>query len=327
VTPDERGQILSQRDPTVYRRYYLPDFIDRDCQAIYLGTVPQDQLIRRVGRLPFHLDAPQALTDAQKSEIRNDPDLLRLYRRRDKVAKKIKKKYSPMRAAEGTRRYERHQRLQRRINCLQQKLRTERFDKAQADFWKTIYTEIVDKQLQGVLPSTEPLTLSTMEYELEERDTIAKLFLECRDDLKEHQLFQLRMDIMRNLIILCRRQESRKPRKKMQQSLSQDESSKATNDEVSNDEVKVDLSVPDEQLLLRSTFYCPFCRCDEEAGPLKRNKHFARIDGLRRHVRVQHLEYKRPNEGFICPYQGCMTPLKGTMHFLNHTALEHGLCL
>ena len=127
---------------------------------------------------------------------------------------------------------------------------------------------------------------------------------------------------MRNLIILCRRQESPKTRKKMQQSLSQDESSKAT-----NDKVKVDLSIPDEQLLLRSTFYCPFCRCDEEAGPLKRNKLFARIDGLRRHVRVQHLEYKRPNEGFICPYQGCITPLKGTMHFLNHTALEHGLCL
>ena len=57
------------------------------------------------------------------------------------------------------------------------------------------------------------------------------------------------------------------------------------------------------------------------------NKLFGRIDGLRKHVQVQHLEYKRPNEGFICPYQGCMTPLKRTMHFLNHTAREHGLCL
>jgi hypothetical protein len=76
--------------------------------------------------------------------------------------------------------------------------------------------------------------------------TIAKLFLECRD---EHQLFQLRMEIMRNLIILCSRQESGKPRKKMQQSPSQDESSKAI-------QTLNDLSVPDEQLLLRSTFYC-----------------------------------------------------------------------
>ena len=164
-----------------------------------------------------------------------------------------------------------------------------------------------------------------MEYELEERNTVARLFLKCRDDLKEHQLFQLRMEIMRNLIILCRRQETHKPRTKKQQTLLQGKSSKAI--QTLNNEVKIDLLVPDEQLLLRSTFYCPFCRCDEEAGPLKRNKHFARIDGLRRHVRVQHLEYKRPNEGFICPYQGCMTPLKGTMYFLNHTAREHGLCL
>jgi hypothetical protein len=48
------------------------------------------------------LDTPLALTNAQKAEIRNDPDLLRQYRRRDKVARKIKEKYFPMKAAEGT---------------------------------------------------------------------------------------------------------------------------------------------------------------------------------------------------------------------------------
>jgi hypothetical protein len=80
------------------------------------------------------LDAPLALTNAQKAEIKNDPDLVRLYEKRNKVARKIKEKYFPMKAAEGTRRYKKHQRLQRRINCLQQKLRAERFDKAQAEF-------------------------------------------------------------------------------------------------------------------------------------------------------------------------------------------------
>jgi hypothetical protein len=201
-----------------------------------------------------------------------------------------------------------------------------RFEEAVGDFWKTIYTEIVDKQLQGILPSTESLTLPTMEYELEERATVTRLFLECPDDLKELQLFQLRMEIMRNLIILCRRQESRESRTKPRYCPShQDKSIKAI--QTPNDEVKIDLCIPDEQMLLRSTSYCPFCRCDEEAGPLKRNKLFARIDGLRRHVRVQHLKYMQPNEGFICPYQGCITPLKGTMHFLSHTARDHGLCL
>jgi hypothetical protein len=135
-----------------------------------------------------------------------------------------------------------------------------------------------------------------MEYELEERNTVARLFLECHDDLKEHQLFQLHIEITRNLIILCRRQESRRPRRKTQQSPLQDKGGKVI--QTPNDEVKINLSVLGEQLLLRSTFNCPFCRCDEEAGPLKRNKLFARIDGLRRHVRVEHLEYMRPNDGF-----------------------------
>jgi hypothetical protein len=204
VTPDKYSQILSQQDPTVYRRYYLPDFIDRDCQAIYLGTVLQDQLIQRVGQLPFYLNIPQGLNNAQKAEIKNDPDLLWLYRRHDKVAGKIKKKYFPIKTAEGTRRYKRHQRLQYRINCLQQKLKAEQFDKAQADFWKTIYTKIVDKQLQRVLLSTELLILSTIEYKLKEYNTIVKLFLECCDDLKEYQLFQLYIEIVQNLIILYR---------------------------------------------------------------------------------------------------------------------------
>ena len=143
---------------------------------------------------------------------------------------------------------------------------------------------------------------------------MAKLFLECRDDLNEFQLFQIRIEIIRNLTILCRRQETyRSTTKTWQYLLYKDKSSKATQ---TIGDVKIDLTVPDKQIVLKSTFYCPFCRCDEEAGPLKRNKLFARIDGLRRHVRVQHLEYKRPNDGFICPYQGCMTPLKGHDAFL-----------
>ena len=199
-------------------------------------------------------------------------------------------------------------------------------EKALKDFFATINTEDVNKQLQGILLSTEVLTPSTIKYELEEWAMVARLFFKCYDDLKELELFQMRMEIIQNLIILCRRQESCWLSTGTRHSLSnKDESSKAI--QTPSIAVEVSLSVLDEQMLLRSTFYCPFCRCDEEAGPKKRNKLFSHIDGLRKHVRVQHLEYKRPDKGFTCPYQGCIMPLKGTMHFLNHTALEHGLCL
>jgi hypothetical protein len=208
VTPDERGQIMGHWDPTVYRRHYMPDVIDRDCQAIYLGTVPQDNLVQRVGRLPRDLQAPTVLTNAQKSEVMNDPKLLRLCQKRQKIAKKIKKKYSTIKAAKGTRRHTRHKRLQARIVSKKKKLLERRMEKAIKDFFATINTEDVNKQLQGILPSTEVLTPSTIKYELKERATVAKLFFECHDDLKELELFQMRIEIIQNLIILCRRQES-----------------------------------------------------------------------------------------------------------------------
>jgi hypothetical protein len=106
--------------------------------------------------------------------------------------------------------------------------------------------------------------------------------------------------------------------------LYKDKSSKAT--EIP-DNIKIDLSVPDKQILLRSTFYCLFCQCDKEAGPYKYNKLFSCIDGLCKYIRIQHLEYIQPNKRFVCLYQGCITSLKGTTHFLNYTVLEYSLCL
>jgi hypothetical protein len=78
-------------------------------------------------------------------------------------------------------------------------------EKALKDFFATINTEDVNKQLQGILLSTEVLTLLTIKYELEEQAMVARLFFECHDDLKELELFQMRIEIIQNLIILCRR--------------------------------------------------------------------------------------------------------------------------
>jgi hypothetical protein len=133
------------------------------------------------------------------------------------------------------------------------------------------------------------------------------------------------MEVIQNLIILCRRQESCWLSTRTRNRLSnKDLSRKAI--EPPDITVKTSLSIPEEPRLQSSTLYCPFCRCDEEAGPKKQNKLFSRIDTLRKHVRVQHLEYMQDKE-FNCPYQDCIIPLKGAMHFVNHTASQHSLCL
>jgi hypothetical protein len=75
----------------VYERYYMPNFVDKDCLAIFLGTTRRDDLVRAVGRLERHSRAPHDLNDAQRAEIRNHPELIELPRCRERYTAKIKR--------------------------------------------------------------------------------------------------------------------------------------------------------------------------------------------------------------------------------------------
>jgi hypothetical protein len=307
----------------------MPGFIDRDCQAIYLGSPSRDDLVRAVGRLAYNQRAPTALTDIQKVAISNDPRILELGKTRRACVAKIKDLgYPTIKAAEGTTWYKRHRAAQTDINSLKRQLSESRVQQAIREFHDTIDTIEVNKQLQGLTRPTEVLTPSTVVYELKERATVAKIFFQSLDNLTERQLFHVRAKLTRNLIKLCRRHETPRQHK-----------ASTSRNRLGNPQVNVpqapyksfqiDDAITDVQESPESVaLYCPFCRwCDEEASPQKRNKLFARIDGLRKHVRGQHLDYMVPDKGLKCPYQGCTAFLGGKMHFLSHTALEHGLFL
>ena len=60
----------------VYERYYMPNFIDSNTLAIYLGTTRRDNLIQAVGHLERHEEAPDKLTKDQQREIWNDPEMV-----------------------------------------------------------------------------------------------------------------------------------------------------------------------------------------------------------------------------------------------------------
>jgi hypothetical protein len=310
----------------------MPGFIDRDCQAIYLGSPSRDDLVRAVGRLARDALAPTALTDAQKFEISNNPRVLKLCRKRQYCADRIKKDlgFRTVKAGEGTEWYQRHKAVQAEINSLKRQLSDTRLNRAIQEFHDTIDTIEINNQLRGIKP-TEVLAPSTIEYELKERATAAKLFFQSLDDLDESQVFQIRAKLVRNLIRLCKRQETPRPYKastpRRRQHIAYEdghvEDIRGPNKAFQPDDTSKGFHKQSEGTAL----CCPFCRCDKEAGPRKRNFSFARIDGLRKHIREQHLDPRVPNEELICPFQGCSAYLAGTMHFFNHSKHKHGLCL
>jgi hypothetical protein len=317
----------------VYERYYMPAFIDKDCQAIYLGSTRRDDLIRSVGRLARHEQAPTALTDTQKFTIEREPDIVNLIKRREKCVQIIKAHgYATIKAAVGTEWHAQHREAQAKINNLRSQKRAEMLKTTIEDFHKTVHTVEVDRQLQGIRPA-DILTPPTIHYELEERATIARLLFEPLDGLTEDQVLQVRIELVEQLVGLCK---CRQTPHQYQMPKSRGRSSKNAGEipphphriDLINPNLEVDVALGLQELPNNLTLYCPLCRWnDKNAGPRKRNFVFSRHDSLGRHVRTQHLQYWTTGEGLSCPYPNCSAFLGNPTHFLNHTTRQHNLAL
>jgi hypothetical protein len=318
----------------VYERYYMPNFIARDTLAIYLGTTPRDDLIKSVGNLERHEGAPDRLTDAQKREIWNDPEIVSLVRRRDGYAAKIKQRgYATIKAAQGTRYFTLHAEVQREINCLKPKLGRKLLDKTIDEFHETVHSAEVERQMQGILPSHEALNPSTIKYELEERATVARLLFQPFDGMSLEELSQVRVQIVDAIVQLCGRQETPHQFKASRTSKRMREADdvhhtykrlKAEEFLIEDEDPLADISPITDNAEGTTELRCPFCDCDMEAAPRKRNYEFPRRDSRKRHVRAQHLTEHAVGDGFDCPYEGCSAFLGTATHFLRHAEGQHG---
>jgi hypothetical protein len=319
----------------VYERYYMPNFIDRDTLAIYLGTTRRDDLIQAVGHLERHEEAPDRLTDVQKREIWNDTEMVSLLRRRERYAAKIKQDYPTIKAAKGTKYFERHAEAQSKINCLKTKLSRELLDKTIDEFHETVHSAEVERQMQGILPSSEVLNPTTIKYELEERATIARLLFQPMDDKSLEQVSQLRIQLVDSLVQLCGRQEtphqfkSSRASKRLREDDELDEPCKRLTADafgMDDEDPFAGISPVADNAKATAELRCPFCKCDIEAAPRKRDYKFPRRDSWKRHVRGQHLTEQAVGEGFDCPYEGCTAFLGTATQFLRHAEGQHGDC-
>jgi hypothetical protein len=105
------------------------------------------------------------------------------------------RRYSTSKAAEGTGLYERRSEIQRELNNLSQKLRTELLEKTSNKFHEDAHTFIVER-MQSVLPAPDVLTPATIKYDLKERATVTKLLFEPLDDLGEDEVLQVRVKLV-----------------------------------------------------------------------------------------------------------------------------------
>jgi uncharacterized protein HemY len=118
--------------------------------------------------------------------------LIELARCWERYATKIKQcGYLTIKAAKGTKWFKRYDKAQRNINSLRTKLTRDKLDKIIDEFYETVHTEEMDRQIQAIVPSPADLNPSAIEYELEERATVAWPLFKPLDDLKLDQIFRV----------------------------------------------------------------------------------------------------------------------------------------
>ncbi|KAJ9634908.1 hypothetical protein H2199_008772 [Coniosporium tulheliwenetii] len=152
LTPEERNQPMGHHGST-YEQFYMPDLIERDFQSIYFGTPPQDALIRSAARMGLSRDkrAPRELTEEQKLEVNNDPELVKLRKKRERCKEKIRDRgYYSIEVAKGTHLHTRYEEIKRKINNMTNTLRRKRLDQAILDFHDSIDTIEIDRQLNRI---------------------------------------------------------------------------------------------------------------------------------------------------------------------------------
>jgi len=69
ITLEECNQVMSHRLRSTYERYYMPAYINRDCEAIYLDHTRRDDLIYAVGQLVHYDKAPQKLMITRRGKL------------------------------------------------------------------------------------------------------------------------------------------------------------------------------------------------------------------------------------------------------------------
>ncbi|KAL9083196.1 MAG: hypothetical protein Q9159_005918 [Coniocarpon cinnabarinum] len=153
ATDAERNQVLGHTRSEIFLRHYIQQQVRADVQSAYLGMPARQALFKAVGRMSLDRDprVPQSLTDEQKAEVRRDPELVALTRKRSSLRGELIRAHSFLKNATGTPGHTKFLRLGRTYDSIEKTLLSDRLTKIKTAFFEAIDTKEVEAQLQSGL--------------------------------------------------------------------------------------------------------------------------------------------------------------------------------
>ncbi|OJD10206.1 hypothetical protein ACJ73_09890, partial [Blastomyces percursus] len=219
ATASERNQIMGHSRADIFERYYISMKVKRDVQSAYLGCPARESIIQAVGRFSLTRDprAPKELSNEQKDAIERDPRLIKLCGQQCSLHKLMERKHGSLSKAKGTELHRQYTELGDTIRAEKQALHREAFDGMRQEFFATIDTIEIERQLLG-LPVSEELKMDdedNVQFVFKERARLARnLFRssDCRIE-DQHGLYVRRVQTIQDWVTLCSLREGSRKRK------------------------------------------------------------------------------------------------------------------
>ncbi|KAE8383921.1 hypothetical protein BDV26DRAFT_287333 [Aspergillus bertholletiae] len=203
-------QVMGHAYASVYQKY-MNQRVQCHVQAAFLGIPSENALMNILShqsryvdpRAPAHFDD---LTSTQRASISSHPEIIRLQELRDSLAAEAKELYGSSKNAAGTKIGELKAKAEANLRCAKAKLKKEAFNAARGEFFDTIDTKEINKQLDPSfidVDDNEYLPESVV-HKLEERRRIADLMKLPTKDLSEKEALDHRLALSNTLIDLGR---------------------------------------------------------------------------------------------------------------------------
>ncbi|KAI9776368.1 MAG: hypothetical protein M1816_005335, partial [Peltula sp. TS41687] len=189
---------------------YINERVQCDVQAAFLGRPSADALIKAVSHMSRYVDprAPTELTESGLNTLKSHPEIVRLRQLRDNLTQEARRQYGTVKNAEaaGSKISEMRQKAEAALRCSKVKLRNTAVKESREEFFNTVDTREVNKQLDSTLLGLdqEGWKPTKVEHAIEERRLVAKLLCEQPSDLTHQTNLEYRIQTINTLIALCR---------------------------------------------------------------------------------------------------------------------------
>ena len=348
MSDQQRNQILGHARSDTFLKHYISTHVFVDVQAIFLGTASKADLIKELGKLCLRRDPhlPKRLSDQQKREAYERPDIIQTQRERAGSERALKDRFGCSSKARGSPEGEAFQKIQSKLQGLKRQAEREAFSRTLRDFHSVADLEHMVLQLKGQTP-TSPLLVEAP-FVLEERKHLAHdLFRPATE-----ATFAAMVDAMARLCLLSEGKKGQGPQALGSQRPAPDVDDRPLSPLVPSEpawtrrsgheplradnaqpparkqqgkaakSVRLKLKPPSCRVAktkkLLTPLTCLFCHGNPRRG---RTQTLARSDSLRRHYRQVHFQYQVGP--FPCPLQDCAKIIQDPDHFANHASTKH----